>query len=296
MATSTTTALASTTLVNIPGYGAEKTCPTCGQAPDHPHHPAELTRQRVKDLEGQVSFLNAQAAQMTEKLAEYADEVQRLRAQQSSHSQPAPDRASLTRNTSFVSATSTTSAPSHAHSNSNSNSLSQSPPQQQQPQGRLSSLASLLPYRRPSTASQPRPSSQQTSQSSPPAPLQPQSTSASASASASHTQTPPRTPTPRPSTSVSTEETAELQNALTREQSLRKAAETQLTQASTELEELTAQLFSQANEMVAQERKARARLEERVAVLERRDVEKRNRLERLEKAMERVERIRALVR
>lgn len=47
--------------------------------------------------------------------------------------------------------------------------------------------------------------------------------------------------------------------------------------------------------MVAQERKARVRLEERVAVLERRDIEKRNRLERLEKAMERVDRIRALV-
>jgi hypothetical protein len=47
--------------------------------------------------------------------------------------------------------------------------------------------------------------------------------------------------------------------------------------------------------MVAQERKARAKLEERVAVLERRDVEKRKRLDRLEKAMERVERLRALV-
>lgn len=47
--------------------------------------------------------------------------------------------------------------------------------------------------------------------------------------------------------------------------------------------------------MVAQERKARARLEERVAVLERRDMEKRMRLERLEKAIERVERVRALV-
>lgn len=47
--------------------------------------------------------------------------------------------------------------------------------------------------------------------------------------------------------------------------------------------------------MVAQERRARAKLEERVAVLERRDVEKRKRLERLEKAMERVERVRALV-
>lgn len=55
------------------------------------------------------------------------------------------------------------------------------------------------------------------------------------------------------------------------------------------------QLFSQANEMVAQERKARVKLEERVAMLERRDVEKRARLERLEKAMERVDRLRKLV-
>ena len=76
---------------------------------------------------------------------------------------------------------------------------------------------------------------------------------------------------------------------------MRKAAENQLTQANTELEELTAQLFIQANEMVAQERKERAKLEERVAVLERRDVEKRKRLDRLEKAMQRVERLRSLV-
>ena len=55
------------------------------------------------------------------------------------------------------------------------------------------------------------------------------------------------------------------------------------------------QLFSQANEMVAQERKARARLEERVAVLERRDIEKRTRLERLERAIARVDRLKALV-
>ena len=94
---------------------------------------------------------------------------------------------------------------------------------------------------------------------------------------------------------ASSDNTSELQDALEREQSLRKAAETQLSQASSELEELTVQLFSQANEMVAQERKARAKLEERVAVLERRDIEKRGRLERLEKAMARVERLRALV-
>ncbi|TVY43637.1 hypothetical protein LOCC1_G003829 [Lachnellula occidentalis] len=74
----------------------------------------------------------------------------------------------------------------------------------------------------------------------------------------------------------------ELVAALTREQALRQAAEGKLDEASGELEELSAQLFQQANEMVATERKARAKLEERVEVLERRDGEKRKRLERLE--------------
>lgn len=47
--------------------------------------------------------------------------------------------------------------------------------------------------------------------------------------------------------------------------------------------------------MVATERKARAKLEERVVVLEGRDVEKRKRLERLEGAMMRIERVRGLL-
>lgn len=64
---------------------------------------------------------------------------------------------------------------------------------------------------------------------------------------------------------------------------------------SSELEELSAQLFQQANEMVAAERKARARLEERVEVLERREGEKRKRLERLEKAVGRIGRIRVML-
>jgi len=83
--------------------------------------------------------------------------------------------------------------------------------------------------------------------------------------------------------------------ALTREQRLRQQAEGKLDEASGELEELSAQLFMQANEMVATERKARAKLEERVAILERRDVEKRKRLERLENAMGRIERVRGLL-
>ncbi|KAJ9143874.1 hypothetical protein NKR23_g6376 [Pleurostoma richardsiae] len=89
--------------------------------------------------------------------------------------------------------------------------------------------------------------------------------------------------------------TEDLMEALSREQSLRRAAEGRLSDTSREVEELSVQLFEQANEMVATERRARARLEERVEVLERRDVDKRRRLDRLEQAMGRIERVRALL-
>ncbi|GJP89665.1 hypothetical protein CBS63078_9607 [Aspergillus niger] len=253
--TTTTTALTSTTLIGtLPSMAGAaalvsgKACPTCGQ--DGLLAAGQSTtdaRRRAKDLEGQVNALNLQAMQMAEKLAAYEEEIRRLRAQSSS------------RNNTSVSSTASTQidrsqSPTH---------LQTSPKSQP---GRLSTLASFLPSRRPSATSTTQ--AQTVASPPPPEPVQP---------------------------ATSQEETVELQNALNREQSLRKAAESQLSQASTELEELTAQLFSQANEMVAQERKARARLEERVAVLERRDVEKRARLERLEKAMARVERIRAMV-
>jgi Skp family chaperone for outer membrane proteins len=100
-------------------------------------------------------------------------------------------------------------------------------------------------------------------------------------------QTPPTPIEP----SVSETLRQEIQN----EKRLRQAAETSLNNAHKELEELTAQLFSQANEMVAAERRARAKLEERVAVLEKRDLEKRRRLERLEKAVDRIDRVKGLV-
>lgn len=82
---------------------------------------------------------------------------------------------------------------------------------------------------------------------------------------------------------------------LTREQSLRQAAESRVSKTNEELEELSAQLFTEANEMVATERKARAKLEERVAVLERRDQEKRTRLEVLESRLGRIERVREML-
>lgn len=130
--------------------------------------------------------------------------------------------------------------------------------QSQQQQSRLATFTSLLPSRRPSDTPSTQPHSN-----------------------------------PRPETG--SQDIVDLRDTISREQNLRKAAESQLSQAHSELEELTTQLFGQANEMVAQERKARAKLEERVTMLERRDVDKRARLERLEKAMERVERLRKLV-
>lgn len=86
-----------------------------------------------------------------------------------------------------------------------------------------------------------------------------------------------------------------LREALSREQNLRKEAEGRLSATSKEVEELSAALFEQANEMVAEERRARAKLEERVGELEKRDFEKRRRLERLEVAMRRIERVRELL-
>lgn len=87
----------------------------------------------------------------------------------------------------------------------------------------------------------------------------------------------------------------DLMEALTREQALRREAEGRLSATSKEVEELSVSLFEQANEMVADERRARARLEERVGELEKRDEDKRRRLERLEGAMGRIEKVRALL-
>lgn len=153
------------------------------------------------------------------------------------------------------------------------------PEKEKQPQTRLATFASYLPYGRRSTTN-----------------------TSSSSTSQTHLPAPPSTP-PRPATATAaatkkksaTATELSLQDALSREQALRKAAETRLSQTHSELEDLTASLFGQANEMVAAERRARAKLEERIEVLERRDGEKRRRLERLERAMERVERVRGLV-
>ncbi|KAM3549951.1 hypothetical protein MY1884_008489 [Beauveria asiatica] len=90
--------------------------------------------------------------------------------------------------------------------------------------------------------------------------------------------------------------TEALLEALTREQGLRQEAEGRLSATSKEMEELSAALFEQANEMVADERRARAKLEERVGELEKRDADKKRRLDRLESAINRIERVKSLLR
>tara|TARA_R110002003_G_scaffold248_4_gene17692 strand:- start:23144 stop:23473 length:330 start_codon:yes stop_codon:yes gene_type:complete len=87
----------------------------------------------------------------------------------------------------------------------------------------------------------------------------------------------------------------ELLNELERERTLRAKAEERVLKVDSEIEELSVQLFSQANEMVAEERRARAKLEERVEMLEKKDKDKMARLDRLEKAVSRIDRVKAML-
>ena len=130
----------------------------------------------------------------------------------------------------------------------------------------------------------------------------------------------PATPPTIPEPTSTTSEPADLTAKLALEQNLRQVAERKLHQTNQELEELSASLFQQANEMVAAERKARMeseakaeerdkisarrtksmedqirKLESRIKVLEQRDADKIKRLERLESAMKRAGRVRTLL-
>jgi hypothetical protein len=121
----------------------------------------------------------------------------------------------------------------------------------------------------------------------------------------------------------------ELEAALVKEQTARIAAEKKVKEVNAEIEELSASLFQQANEMVASERKENALLRERVQQLERqaqaqehaaassygeeglrkenaklrdrlktleqRDTDRKHRLERLESASKRIEKARNML-
>ncbi|KAL7936733.1 hypothetical protein V8C35DRAFT_278133 [Trichoderma chlorosporum] len=106
--------------------------------------------------------------------------------------------------------------------------------------------------------------------------------------------TPPHTE-PSPSARTPGRTAEDLLEALNKEQMLRRAAEGRLIATNKEVEELSVTLFEEANEMVATERRARAALEQRISELEKRDVEKKQRLDKLELAMHRIEKVKTLL-
>ncbi|GAM82449.1 hypothetical protein ANO11243_004290 [Dothideomycetidae sp. 11243] len=87
----------------------------------------------------------------------------------------------------------------------------------------------------------------------------------------------------------------DLQSQLAKEQAARVEAERKSAQLNSELEDLSVNLFEQANQMVATERKARSKLEERIATLEKRDKDKSRRLDKIEGALNRLERVRTIL-
>jgi hypothetical protein len=249
---------------------------------------AEATR-RIRDLEAQVKLLNSKAASAVDKLADYEDEIRYLRdaygRSQQQQGQGQGQAAVLSRPS--LEGPGPAIAPTTA---------GQTPQAQQQQQSRLASLSAFLPGRKRDGNSGGQP------------PLTPATGTFPQNTAAynSNTLSPPKTPffnigggsnhsDPGLPATESTANLVSLQSSLEKERTLRLRAESDLSQTQTELEELTAQLFGQANEMVASERKARAKLEERVKVLEQRDVEKRKRLDKLEKQMQRIERVRGMV-
>ena len=232
-------------------------CPRCHTPLPNATTP-EDTQRRMLDLEAQVKLLNSKAAAAVDKLADAEDELRFLRAV-------------------------------HARSQHGGNGNTASPPPDHTPeqlrpqaQSRLSSLSAFLPGRRNS----PQTPNTTTFPPTPPAPSVTQRQVSNASTS-----------TPNLLNGAQERQSEnDLSTLLQHERAARQSAEQSLNRAHSELEELTAQLFGQANEMVATERKARVKLEERVQVLEKRDSDKRRRLERLEKAIERIERVRQMVR
>ncbi|EEA28661.1 hypothetical protein TMatcc_002989 [Talaromyces marneffei ATCC 18224] len=250
-------------------------CPHCGS--DSISQDATAAQQRIQELEAQLRIYSEKASETAVRLADYENEIHNLRQQAQAWNNNNPESTATA-----ATPTEQPQPPKTPDANA------QQQQQQHQQQGRFANFASYFPYRRTGSRAGSKDSSTppQTSHSN----------YTNGSPGGGHTSPINNTSFhSHDASSFSNSNALALQSALNREQGLRKAAESQLSQAHSELEELTAQLFSQANEMVAQERKARAKLEERVALLEKRDGEKRKRLDRLEKAIARVERVRGLI-
>ncbi|MCJ1281602.1 hypothetical protein MMC26_000922 [Xylographa opegraphella] len=247
---------------------AVTTCPNCG-AKTHEEHAygAQEAQRKIEELEAQIKILTLKATEAVERATDYEDALRQFAS-----AAPSPHPPHII-----------TTAAAHQSSRPGT-ATSDYPP--------LPGTAGT-PYR-PAT-----PNAPPNSRLSRLLPTR-RSNVPSLSTAPLHNQPPTSAnyPYQYPHTAglPSTDTETELLSALTREQTLRLAAENAVTQTNEEIEELTGQLFQQANEMVATERKARARLEERVLVLEKRDGEKQKRLELLEMRLARIERVRGMLR
>ncbi|KAH7361989.1 hypothetical protein B0T11DRAFT_279941 [Plectosphaerella cucumerina] len=271
-ATMTTTAAAPLPTLSLSLSAA--CCPSCGLDLPVPSTPsihngkvegeaaaASLleAQARIADLEAQVRLLNQKASAAIDRWADYEDELARLRSQRAASEPPHPQQV--------VAVAASTGLPSPSPTRSSFLPSSAG--------GVANRLSALL------------------SRKSTPA-LRPQSIAASSAPNLGlqDDNEPPSTPdTP----SHPLNQHADLLSALRHEKNLRLAAESRLSTTSQEVEELSVSLFEQANEMVATERRARAQLAERVEILEKRDSDKRRRLERLEGAVGRIDRVRKLL-
>ncbi|MCJ1254107.1 hypothetical protein MMC24_001921 [Lignoscripta atroalba] len=244
-------------------------CQNCGAdlAPTQ-HHFTQDAQQRIEELEAQVKILTLRATAAVEKVADYEDELYKIKSITASH-RSAHNLSHI--RTSATDLSHVTASDDESRRPSSAVSPITTPRNSILLQDRLSSF---LPSRR--SASQPP-----------------------SSAPAHKTLHPPPSSNgvsyPHTAGFASTATESDLLSALNHEQTLRLAAESAVNQTNDELEELTGQLFQQANEMVASERKARAKLEERVVVLKTRDEEKRKRLEVLEGRLGRIESVRSLL-
>ncbi|MCJ1478879.1 hypothetical protein MMC13_007563 [Lambiella insularis] len=244
-------------------------CSKCGAELALPHHEGAQAQQRIQELEAQIKLLTLRATEAVERATDYEDALKQFTSATPS---PLPSHIfTTTRTTPHPPPRPASAASEHPPLPGTAATLYPPARPHAPPNSRLSRL---LPTRRSNVPSMST------------APLQAPPLSATRSSY----------PYPHTAGLPSTETETELLTALTREQTLRLAAESAVSQTNEEIEELTGQLFQQANEMVATERKARARLEERVAILEKRDGEKQKRLEALEGRLGRIERVRGLLR
>ncbi|KAK8065618.1 TFIID and SAGA subunit TAF61 [Apiospora hydei] len=268
-------------------------CPHCGNSlpflsVSDPHTALLEAQKQIADLEAQVHLLNKKATAAVDRWADYEDELSRLRAASLSSNAPTVTTSSglgimmnpgSTTNRNSRPSTAVTEAPSPRGSGFFGGSVAQA----------ASSRISQLLSPRKSTPNLAANNNHTTNNANAQqAAAVTRASFMTSSATTNNNNSSSLHPHPLPSPTPSADDLVE---ALAREQSLRQAAEGRLNETSREVEELSVTLFEQANEMVASERRARAQLEERVGVLERREDEKRGRLERLEGSVARIERI-----